>query len=182
MVLTETFKPEALKALKGDLMKRKLIALVATSSCMLLLVASLFSGCMGGNQTPVNTEQQANRSYMSQVNDIMDELSEGLESFVEAVSSGDAVNVKTQADSACQVLDKLSSLEAPDDLKDIQTSYSEGTNKLRQALNEYIALYTEIEAGNFNQTTYDDRMESIQALYDEGVATLKKGDEDAAAL
>lgn len=117
---------------------------------------------------------------MSQVNGIMSELGDNLDSFEGAVSRGDVVNMRTQADDAFKALDSLSSLEAPDELKDVQQKYVDGTAKLREALDGYITLYTDLKSDSFDQSTYASRLSKVQSLYDEGVELLKQADEAAA--
>ena len=159
---------------------KRIMVTIGSCVCALALSAGVLVGC-ASNGAPVNSEQQANRAYMSQVNGIMDELGTDLDSFVDAVSRGDVVNMRTQADNAYKTLDELNSLEVPEGLSDIQQKYQDGTAKLREALDEYIDLYTEISAGSFDQSKYSSRISAIQSLYDEGVETLKQGDEAAAS-
>lgn len=163
-------------------MKRSLTALLSTMAAVVLLTAGLLTGCMGSAPAAGNTEQQANRAYMSQVNEIMDEVASQLDEFVNAVSTGDVVAMRTQADNATRTLDKISSLEAPEELKGIQESYVDGSSKLKDALSQYIDLYAETESGSFDSSTFEKRIAEIQTLYNDGVAALQKGDEDAAAL
>lgn len=150
-------------------------------------VVSLLAACVGmvaGCTSPsanLDSDQQDNRSYMSQVNGLMDELGVSLDSFVDAVSRQDVVNMRTQADNAYKTLDELSNLESPEDLSDVKQSYVDGTSKLREALDGYIDLFTEINSGKFDQATYGDRIEEVQKLYDEGVDLLKQADEAAAS-
>ena len=160
-------------------MKHITMKICACAFAFVLAVGALV-GC-APNAGAVNSEQQANRAYMSQVNGIMDELGTDLDSFVDAVSRGDVVNMRTQADNAYKKLDELNSLEVPEGLSDIQQNYIDGTSKLREALDDYIDLYTEISAGSFDQSKYADRIAEIQSTYDEGVAALKQGDETAAS-
>ena len=159
---------------------KRFILKIGSCVCALALATGVLAGCMG-NAGAANPEQQANRAYMSQVNGVMDELGANLDSFVDSVSRGDVVNMRTQADNAYKTLDELNSLKVPDNLSDIQQKYLDGTSKLRKALDEYIELYTEISAGSFDQSKYASRIADIQALYDEGVAALKQGDEAAAS-
>ena len=118
---------------------------------------------------------------MSQVNEIMESLDDGLDLFVDAVSRGDIVNMRTQADNAYRALDKLGSLEAPDELADVQEKYLSGTEKLREALDAYISLYTDASSDSFDWSTYDNRIKEIQDLYDEGLQDLEDGDKAAAS-
>ena len=155
--------------------KRLGIAVCASALCIALV------GCASPAGTSGTDAQKANRSYMSQVNEAMVELDENLDQFVSAVSRNDIVNMRTQASNAYQVLDELAAIEAPDELKTVRDSYVEGCDKLRRALDEYIALYTEISKADYvDKSAYDARIAQIQALYDEGVAALQKGDGIAA--
>lgn len=148
-----------------------------------LMVAAL-GGC-AQQDTAAAQQQSENRQYMTQVNQTMDDLKSRLESFTDAVSRGDVVGMRTQADNAFKALDDLNGLEVPDAVKDIQQEYVDGTNSLKDALNAYIDLYTEIESATdehpFDWSSYDQRIAEIQAQYDAGIDKLKKGDEAAAA-
>lgn len=161
-------------------MKSKALARITLAACFAVLMGCLLAGCASNNEA--DSEQQANRAYMSQVNGIMDELNADLEPFVDAVARGDVVNMRTQADNAYKVIDKLSALEAPEDLADIQKSYVDGANKLRSALDEYVDLYAQSSVDTVDPADFNKRIEEIQLLYDEGIEALKAGDEAAAAL
>ena len=50
---------------------------------------------------------------MTQVNQTMDDLKSRLESFTDAVSRGDVVGMRTQADSAFKAIDDLNNLNVP---------------------------------------------------------------------
>lgn len=159
---------------------KRIVMKIGACACVLALVTLFATGCANGASS-ANGEQQANRAYMSQVNGIMDELGTQLDTFVEAVSRGDVVNMRSQADNAYKALDELNSIEVPEELSEIQEKYTDGASKLREALNSYIDLYTEISAGSFDQSTYASRIASIQTTYDQGVEALKQGDEAAAS-
>ena len=164
-------------------MNRSLIARICGIVCVVALSCGLLAGCAGRAVNNATEEQQANRAYMSQINQLMDELNGQLDSFVSAVSRGDVVNMRTQADNAYKTLDSLAELEAPEALADIKTKYVDGTVKLRQAMDAYIELYSEVAgASEMSRESYDERIAEIQALYDEGVDLLQKADESAAGL
>lgn len=148
-----------------------------------LCAAAITTGCASGASMASAEAEQANRAYMSQVNETMVSLDDNLQQFVDAVSRGDVVNMRTQADNAYKALDKLNGIEAPESMSHIKSSYVEGSGKLRQALDGYITLYTDMSksGSSIDKATYDKRLAEIQKLYDEGVAALQKGDEDAAA-
>ena len=165
-------------------MKRTNVVKVLAIALVSVLMVSALAGCQQRGSA-VDQDQLDRRQYMSQVNQAMDELQSRLASFSDAVSRDDVVGMRTQADNAFKALDDLDSLEAPDALKDIQKDYVDGTNSLRDALNGYIDLYTEIESATeeqpFDWSTYDQRIADIQAKYDAGIDKLKKGDEVAAS-
>ena len=165
-------------------MKRmNFVKVLAVALASVLMIAAL-AGCQQRGSA-VDQDQLDRRQYMSQVNQAMDELQTRLESFSDAVSRDDVVGMRTQADNAFKALDELNGIEVPDALKDIQTDYVDGTNSLKDALNGYIDLYTEIESATdvqpFDWSTYDQRIADIQAKYDAGIDKLKKGDETAAS-
>ena len=157
----------------------------AAIACVSLLCVLLVAGCA---TTPVSTmteEQQANRNYMTQVNQKMEALSSNLENFSDAVSRKDVVSMRTQAENAFKTLDSLEAIEAPEALADVHEQYVAGTSSLRAALSDYIDLYAEIDSATeqapFDWSTYDQRIAGIQSLYDKGLAALSAGDEAAAS-
>ena len=154
------------------------MAMKVASIVSVVVLSVVLAGCTPGASTSATDAQQANRAYMSQVNETMVEIDENLDHFVDAVSRGDVVNMRTQADNAYKVIDKLKGIEPPEDMKSVHADYVEGTTKLRDALDQYITLYTDMSKDqlDFDQATYDARIAEIQALYDEGVALLQKGD------
>ena len=168
-------------------MKKNWILRVLAVACVGALMVCGLAGC--SQQSSAETEQQAaNRAYMSSVNQKIEELAERLTSFEDAVAREDVVTMRTQADNACAVIDERSAIEGPEGqgLEEVQQGYVDGCTTLRDALNAYIDLYTEIESATaehpFDYATYDDRLAAIQAQYDEGVSKLKAADEKAASL
>ena len=155
-------------------------------ACMTVLVAGLLAGCLPQMNMGASDEQKANRTYMTKVNQAMEDLNSRLKSFDDAVSRGDAVTMRTQADNAYAAIDTLSSIETPDAMKELQQNYVDGCNDLKEALNEYIDLYTDIESATeehpFDYGTYDDRIKTIQDKYNEGIQKLKDADEAAVKL
>lgn len=163
-------------------MKRNTLVRIVSVACVAIVAVAVLAGC--AQQDNAAARQQAdNRKYMTQVNQTMEDLKGKLDSFTDAVSRGDVVGMRTQADNAYKALDELSKLEAPEGLKDIQQEYVDGTGKLKDALNAYVDLYTEIdsatEAHPFEWSTYDQRIADIKSLYDEGIGKLQSGDNKA---
>ena len=150
--------------------------------CAAFVAVAALAGC-ASQESAATKQQSENRQYMTQVNQTMEDLQSRLDGFTDAVSRGDLVGMRTQADNAYKALDELGKLNVPDDLKDIQQEYVDGTNKLKDALNAYIELYTEIdsatEAQPFDYSTYDQRIADIKSQYDEGIGKLQSGDNKA---
>lgn len=165
-------------------MKRNLIRLIATVCAAALLTGAL-AGCMSPN-TGATDQQQANRTYMTKVNQAMEDLNGRLGDFDDAVARGDVVTMRTQADNAFTAIDALSSIDTPDAMKSLQSGYVDGCNALKDALNAYIDLYTEIESATeehpFDYGTYDERIKAVQDKYNDGINKLKAADEEALKL
>ena len=161
---------------------RKGAMLVRGAIVAMLVAIVALSGCAGTGQIDSATAaKKKNDAYISQVNETMMKLDEDLDSFNEAVSRGDIVNMRSQADNAFKALDELAEIEAPEDLADIKKKYLEGCDKLREALNEYIDLYAEAasKTKDFDWSKYDEKIKSIQKLYDEGVSALEEADKQS---
>ena len=62
------------------------------------LAFGALAGCTG--QSATDSQQSANRQYLSQVNQVMDDLETSLASFTDAVSRNDVVGMQTQAENA----------------------------------------------------------------------------------
>lgn len=153
--------------------------------CAGVLMVAALGGC-AQQDTAATQQQSENRQYMTQVNQSMDDLKTRLESFTDAVSRGDVVGMRTQADNAFKAIDDLNNIDVPDALKDIQAEYVDGSNDLKDALNSYIELYTEIDSATedqpFDYSTYDQRIQDIKKQYDEGIGKLQSGDNKATEL
>lgn len=153
------------------------------------LGAALALAALAGCQSPATgatDQQQANRTYMTKVNQAVEELSSRLGEFDEAVAQESIVNMRNAANGAFEAIDTLAAIDTPDAMKDLQTNYVDGCNKLKDALNSYVDLYTEIssatEEAPFDFGTYEGRVKEIQDAYNEGIAKLKAADEEALKL
>lgn len=166
-------------------MNRKTIARMAAALAGVILAGGLLAGCMSPN-TGATDQQQANRTYMAQVNRVMEDLNGRLAGFDEAVAQGNPVNMRAKADDAFAVIDDLAAIETPDAMKDLQKGYVDGCTALKDALNGYVDLYTEIDSATeehpFDFSTYDDRIKAVQDKYNEGINALKAADEEALKL
>lgn len=164
-------------------MRKNFVSRIAAVALAGALSLTALAGCMQ-QTTAVSEEQEANRAYMTQVNQKMDALADKLDSFSDAVSRNDLVSMRTQADQAFKLIDEVSGIEAPEVLAEVKTGYVEGCTALEDALSSYIDLYTEAETadGTFDASAYDERLASIQKLYDEGVAKLEEADAKASEL
>ena len=166
-------------------MKHTRFVKAVVAMCAGVLMVAALGGC-AQQDTAATQQQSENRQYMTQVNQSMDDLKTRLESFTDAVSRGDVVGMRTQADNAFKAIDDLNNIDVPDALKDIQTEYVDGSNDLKDALNTYIELYTEIDSATedqpFDYSTYDQRIQDIKKQYDEGIGKLQSGDNKATEL
>lgn len=163
---------------------KKIAAFVLSIGCVFALTA-----CSAPQQTLQQQDEDEvtqNRQYMSELNQNVEELSDKLEGFVEAASRGDVVTMQSQADNAFKVITDIESLQAPDDLEELKTGYTEACNKLRTALNDYITLYAEItqdaSGDSFPYSTYNERINAIQQQYNDAIAQLESTDNTATEL
>ena len=167
-------------------MAHTMVKLTATV-CAAALSVAVLGGCTSQQQTSAASQAQSdNRAYMTQVNQTMETLHTRLDGFSDAVSRGDVVTMRTQADNAFMALDEFEGQEAPDALKDVKQYYVDGSQQLENALNAYIQLYTEIDSATdaqpFDWSTYDQRLADIQSAYNSGIEKLQEGDKIAADL
>ncbi|MEE0705012.1 MAG: hypothetical protein UCH28_01355 [Adlercreutzia sp.] len=166
-------------------MNRKLLVRLIALACGAALLAGALTGCLQQN-AGVSDSQKANRTYMTQVNQAMEDLNSRLQSFDDAVSRGDAVTMRTQADNAYEAIDALSAIDTPEAMKGLQQNYVDGCTALKEALSAYVDLYTEVESATeehpFDYGTYDERIKAIQDKYNEGIQKLKDADAEAVKL
>jgi hypothetical protein len=119
---------------------------------------------------------------MSTMNQKAEDLSTRLDSFVDAVSREDLVSMKIQAESAYEVLDQMINLEAPSDLSEVKDNYDNGIVKLKEALSNYINIYSELESSDLDKSAYDEQIAAVQTLYTEGIDAIKQADQKAQEL
>lgn len=154
-----------------------------------VLGAAVALAALVGCQSPATgatDQQQANRTYMTKVNQAVEELNSRLGEFNEAVAQESVVNMRNKANGAFEAIDALAAIDTPDAMKDLQANYVDGCNKLKDALSSYIDLYTEIssatEEAPFDYSTYGGRIKEVQDAYNEGIGKLKAADEEALKL
>lgn len=149
------------------------------------LGTAMLSGCLGAPGATMTEEQANNRQFMAQVNQTMVDLQDRLDGFNNAVSAGDLVGMRTQAENAFRVIDSLEKLEAPEALADVKQGYVDGCAAMKDALGDYVTLYGDIasatDANPFDWGTYEGRIAEVKQSYDAGLAKLQEADEAAAA-
>lgn len=174
----------------GIIVRRIVLAAIVVCTLSLSFVLAGCTTTQAANNAEGEDKSMTSSEYMAEVNQTVEELSERLQSFNEAVSRQDPITMRTQADNAFAVLDKLAAIEAPDDVKDLRDQYVKGCDQLKDALNSYIDLYSEMSAAKakaessryndpFDASEYADRIEEIQNQYNEGIQTLEDADNNA---
>lgn len=159
------------------------IALLPLAICLVFALA----GC-AQQQMEEATEQQPKTpsQYMAEVNRSVDILKGDLQTFSEAVESQDISGMRAKAEIAFSDIDDLSNIEAPEELADLKTKYVEGAQDLKTALDEYLALYIEIEdatkANPFDFSSYGDKLTAIQNTYNNGLTKLEEADQQATEM
>lgn len=166
-------------------LKRVLAGLfVATFICVPL------TGCAGTQaNTSADKELQAkldpveaNKQYMENVNGKASELAKELSSFSEYVANSDAVNVKLVVDKVGGILDSIKDIEAPDQMKDIHSSYSEAADDLKTALTSYVEVFVNNAASKDGKVLSADdeaKLKDASDKYKSAVDAFNKADESA---
>ena len=96
-------------------MKRSMLIKAVGVMCAAFVAVAALAGC-ASQESAATKQQSENRQYMMQVNQTMEDLQSRLDGFTDAVSRGDLVGMRTQADNAYKALDELGKLNVPDDL------------------------------------------------------------------
>ena len=163
-------------------MNKKLNILPAALLVLFLSAIVALASCAA----PVDTAEEnasKNREFMSQVSKTTESLTDDLQGFSDAVAQDNYVAMRSQAESASRSIDELEKIEAPDAMKDIKSEYVAGGKDLREALDGYIDLLSEIEASTEEQpydfSSYEDKLTEIQKKYDSGIDHLKEADKKA---
>lgn len=155
---------------------------VAFAAAIVLACALMLSGC-ASNAQQANDPQTLNRQYMSNVNQIMDEIDAQMTEFSTIVKEGEVVSLSTQLAAINNSVDKLKALSVPDEMKDIQSDYLKGTEELQTAFAAYVDLYEDVKApenGTFDFATYGDRLNDVKSHYEAGIQALESADQKAA--
>lgn len=159
---------------------------IIAAACSLVLVGAL-SGC-SNQPTSLNAEDQTltPSEYMVKLNQAAESLHENLDAFAAAVSTGDLTTLQSKSDSAFQAMDDLKELKTPDELSQIRAKYEEAVDALHSSLNDYIAVYIEIEnepdLARVDMAKYAERFTNIQMAYDNGINLLEQADTAAKNL
>ncbi|MCL2888948.1 MAG: hypothetical protein FWE65_00825 [Eggerthellaceae bacterium] len=167
-------------------MKKSMYWRAALSLILVAGLAILLSSCFSSDKNSATEEQLANREYMVQVNRIMDNLVIDLNGFNKAVADEDIVNMDVAADRAKKTIEELVALQAPEVLQEIHSEYVAGCVELRDALNQYIVLYTEISLATderpFDFANYNAQINKIKQKYNSGIAHLESADQKARSM
>lgn len=151
----------------------RFIALIAACA----FAVTLFVGC---TTTPSSSEEEAPitaSEYMVNLNDCSVRLSDKLQGFAEAVADDKVSAMQTKAEEAYAILDEMSDLEAPEDVNDLKAKYTEASNKMKDALSSYVALYTEVfDSAQAVPADYAQRIEDVQKQYDAALNALEEAD------
>lgn len=152
---------------------------------VLMLCLSLglvLSACSSSESSGSTDRASQNRNYMSQLNTGIDELRLELENFAELATTGDVVAMRTAADSAQSIVERLRTLSVPEDMNGISEAYLAGCDDLQQALNDYVQLYGESQNEGLSVDAFNDRLATVRSLYDTGMEHLQEGDDLAKNL
>ena len=164
-------------------MKKKFFAIMATVLCVAL--AGVLAGCSSGGTVSSSSSSDsasANRDYMSNANTIIGQLQDNLSDFSDAVANDDLVSMEAAAKKASSSIDDFKKLQPTDTLKSVHQEYAKGCDELKEALDEYIDLYSDQKKSKLSSAEYKSRLKKVQDKYNSGMSHLKEGDKPATSL
>lgn len=153
------------------------------------LGAALALGALAGCQSPATgatDQQQANRTYMTKVNQAVEELNTRLGEFDEAVAQESVVNMRNKANSAFEAID------APGGHR-YAGRHERSADELRRRLQQAEGCPEQLHrfvhgdqqrnrGGALRLQRLRRRVKEIQDAYNEGIDKLKAADEEALKL
>lgn len=153
---------------------------VVALACALCLSAVLMASCSSAQDAPKDPAQ-LNREYMSSVNRISLEAADDLEGFSEASTQGDLAAMRLAAADASKTLEKISALQAPEDLAEVHKEYEAGVADLNQALSEYLDIYARIQDAGETVAPeiavgFEAELKEVKKRYESGIAHISKAD------
>ena len=170
----------------ADLSERAYARMLMAVFASLVAVLLLLSGCSSGATLETEEEPKTASQYMVELNDYSGKLADKMQEFSEAASAGRISAMQTKVQEAYAILDEMTNLEAPDDISDIKNGYNDAISQFKSALNDYIALFTEIydssDTGSFDYSTYSQRLEDVQKQYDSALGSLEDADKKASEM
>lgn len=166
-------------------MARSIKSVISVICLMFCIV--IFAGCTApaAQSNDVQNDPVAqNRQYMAALNQMSEDLSSKMTGFTDAVSRNDTVGMRTQADDAFKVIERMKEQEAPEDLAEVKDGYMEACEGFENALNSFISLYEDMSSSDssFNDQVYSERLKTIQDEYSQAADLLSQTDEKVAEL
>ena len=152
---------------------KKTARVFALTTVLCLALTLLVSCAPEEGKTPA----EMNREYMASVSQITENLNTELDAFVDAAAEGDVPAMKIASDRAEKQMQKIQDLKAPKDMKQAHKEYTAGLTDLDSALDGYIDLYSQINAGSIKDVDAKASLADIQKTYDSGIKHLSAGDE-----
>ncbi len=157
------------------------MAALAVAVCALALV---LAGCasLTGQGDEDADQANANRQYMAQLNSEMADMQQIMDDFQVAVSEQNTVAMKAQIQKADRIIAEIEESEATESLADAKDLYVDALTTINGAMKDYADLYMQVETNGMDADELADRMEEVQAAYDEGIEKLQAADDAVASL
>lgn len=151
----------------------KIVVLLAS-----LAIVGLMAGCtIQSAGTSTDEHAVENRQYMALLNTKTGELKDVLTQFQTAVAAGDAVGMKAAASDASKIVESISTTEATESLAEVKDAYVAGLTDINTVMNDYADLYTQVSNGTVDKATFDRKVKTVQASYDQAVEKLTAADD-----
>lgn len=118
-------------------------------------------------------------AYMSSVKGVFSNIQERMTTFTKAVSAKDAQAALAVLDEVDSQVSKLSDIDVPDGLGDVQKNYVQASKDLAQALRGYVSYKL---GGGASASDAANTLANIQSTYQKGIDALKAADDAAKSL
>jgi hypothetical protein len=147
----------------------------------LMFSAILLGGC-SSNFLPADTQNQQKdpitqaSDFAISLNSLSSEISQKADDYSKALGTGDTVNAKIAMNSINEALDKVQSLEAPDEIKEGCDKYKNACATLKDALNkvnDVVISSMENPSASVNNAS---SIASAQEAYDSAIKEVQDAD------
>lgn len=160
---------------------KKILAFTFALTVGCVALAGL-SACQGFGLSQNDINKASSTAYLTEINKITKEFGNTLSDFQNCIKEKDVNGMKDKVDFCQTIIDDFNKVEAPENCKAAQKSYSDAFLQLQQALKDYTQIYKDFSEGTQPSNVLQQRIVKVQESYNQGMELLKKADEEASKI